>query len=124
MTRQRIRPSLKRSVYADCPYCRGHGQVKTTESMSLEVMRLLQLAAHRDYIHRVEVRVAQEVANYLQNKKRGEIARLEESGNLAVVVVGKPDMPPETLDLVCYDNNGNEVKLMPSGPAQAPRSRR
>src|SRR5712692_9253835 len=28
MTRQRIRPSLKRSVYHDCPHCRGGGQVK------------------------------------------------------------------------------------------------
>ncbi len=30
MTRQRIRPSLKRSVYQDCPHCHGTGQVKTT----------------------------------------------------------------------------------------------
>jgi len=29
MTRQRIRPSLKRSVYQDCPHCVGSGQVKT-----------------------------------------------------------------------------------------------
>ena len=29
MTRQRIRPSLKRSVYSDCPCCTGRGVVKT-----------------------------------------------------------------------------------------------
>ncbi len=40
MTRQRIRPSLKRSVYRDCPGCTGAGVVKTAESMALEVMRL------------------------------------------------------------------------------------
>jgi len=28
MTRQRVRPSLKRSVYQDCPHCLGAGQVK------------------------------------------------------------------------------------------------
>ena len=33
MTRQRIRPSLKRSVYADCPCCNGRAVVKTSESM-------------------------------------------------------------------------------------------
>jgi ribonuclease E len=123
MTRQRIRPSLKRSVYADCPYCQGHGQVKTTESMSIEVMRLLQLAAHRDYVARVEVRVAQEVANYLLNKKRREIARLEESGNLAVSIAGAVGVPPEMLEMACLDNNGNEVKLVPTAPAPS-RSRR
>src|SRR5947209_19525944 len=40
MTRQRIRPSLKRSVYQDCRHCSGTGQVKTCESMSIDVMRM------------------------------------------------------------------------------------
>src|SRR5207237_254163 len=40
MTRQRIRPSLKRSIYEDCPQCTGAGVVKTAESMSIDVMRL------------------------------------------------------------------------------------
>ena len=48
MTRQRIRPSLKRSVYEDCPHCTGAGVVKTAESMAIEVMRLLALASHRE----------------------------------------------------------------------------
>src|SRR5205085_3335535 len=82
MTRQRIRPSLKRSVYQDCSHCRGTGQVKTCESMSIDVMRMLQLAAHRQHISRIQVRVQQEVANYLLNRKRKEIARLEETGNI------------------------------------------
>jgi len=33
MTRQRIRPSLKRSAYEACPCCSGTGHVKTAESM-------------------------------------------------------------------------------------------
>src|SRR5207249_9038429 len=64
MTRQRIRPSLKRSVYQDCPHCRSTGQVKTCESMSIDVMRLLQLAAHKESIQRIQVRVAEDVAQY------------------------------------------------------------
>ena len=80
MTRQRIGPSLKRSVYQDCPYCHGMAQVKTCESMSIEVMRMLQLAAHREHVQHIEIRVAEDVASYLLNKKRREIARLEESG--------------------------------------------
>ena len=80
MTRQRIRPSLKRSVYQDCPHCHGTGQVKTCESMSIDVMRMLQLAAHRENIQRIHVRVQEDVANYLLNRKRKEITRLEESG--------------------------------------------
>jgi ribonuclease E len=121
MTRQRIRPSLKRSVYQDCPYCHGMAQVKTCESMSIDVMRMLQLAAHRDHVHHVEIRVADDVASYLLNKKRGEIARLEESGNIQVQIRGSTGAPPETLELICYDNNNNEVKLFPSELPVRPR---
>jgi ribonuclease E len=121
MTRQRIRPSLKRSVYQDCPYCHGMAQVKTCESMSIDVMRMLQLAAHRDHVHHIEVRVAEDVANYLLNKKRGEIARLEESGNIQVQIRGASAAPPETLEFICYDNNNNEVKLFPSELPGRPR---
>jgi ribonuclease E len=121
MTRQRIRPSLKRSVYQDCPYCHGMAQVKTCESMSIDVMRMLQLAAHRDHVHHIEIRVAEDVANYLLNKKRREIARLEESGNILVQIRGAAGAPPETLEFICYDNNNNEVKLFPSELPLRPR---
>jgi ribonuclease E len=121
MTRQRIRPSLKRSVYQDCPYCHGMAQVKTCESMSIDVMRMLQLAAHRDHVHRVDIRVAEDVANYLLNKKRREIARLEESGNIQVQIRGSAGAPPEMLEFICYDNNNNEVKLFPSELPVRPR---
>ncbi len=115
MTRQRIRPSLKRSVFEDCPACNGTGQVKTCESMSIDVMRLLQLAAHRQRIIRVQVRVTETVAQYLLNKKRREIAKMEESGAMQVTVLGSPYAAPETLEITCYDSNGSEVKLLPDG---------
>ena len=69
MTRQRTRDSLKKSIFKECPYCLGMAHVKTCESMSLEVMRLLQLAAFREHVKRIEVRVAVDVAGYLQNRK-------------------------------------------------------
>ena len=86
MTRQRIRPSLKKSVYADCPCCSGRGVVKTAESMSIEVVRMLMLASQQPNIARVTVRVNDEVASYLNNRKRREISRLEDEGGH-----GRPD---------------------------------
>jgi ribonuclease E len=148
MTRQRIRPSLKRSVYQDCEHCRGTGQVKTCESMSIDVMRMLQLAAHRPNVHRIEIHVAQDVANYLLNKKRRDIAKLEEARGTQVNIIGwsmpppealeavrRPGGPlplphpsrgvsPETLQFICYDNNNppNIVQTFPY--EEAPRSGR
>jgi ribonuclease E len=114
MTRQRTKPSLKRSVYMDCLHCKGAGLVKTTESMSIEVLRMMQLAAHHEYVERIEVRVTEDVAAYLQNRKRREIMDLENSGEIAVNVHGIHGAPPEFLEFLCLDKNGNEVKALPS----------
>ncbi|MER3440010.1 MAG: ribonuclease E [Gemmataceae bacterium] len=110
MTRQRIRPSLKRSIYEDCPCCHGTGQVKTTESMSIEVMRLLQLAAHKKVYVRIHVHVCESVAQYLLNRKRRELAALEQSAGLQITVFSVPHAPPETLDILCYDASGAETR--------------
>ena len=88
MTRQRIRPSLKRSVYHGLPLLPGRGVVKTPESMAIEVVRMLILAAQRPQIARVTVTVAADVADYLNNRKRHELARLESEGKMTVQVVG------------------------------------
>ncbi|HZZ28687.1 MAG TPA: Rne/Rng family ribonuclease [Pirellulales bacterium] len=115
MTRQRIRPSLKRSVYKDCPACSGTGVVKTAESMAIEVVRLLMFAAQREGVARVSVTVAEDVANYLHNKKRREIAHLEDQGNMTIQVYGKEEAAPEHLVIECFDSAGREIKL-PLGP--------
>ena len=123
MTRQRTRQSLKRSVYQDCPHCHGMAQVKTCESMSLEVVRLLQLAACREGVTRIEVRVAPAVADYLLNKKRREIAKLEESGAM-VHIQGTPGAPAELLEFQCLDKNNNEVRVLPQEAPPPMRHRR
>src|SRR5688572_21068988 len=77
LTRQRMRPSLKRSIYFDCPHCKGAGLVKTPESMSLDVMRRLAIAANDLKVARVELSCCPEVAFYLLNRKRAQISELE-----------------------------------------------
>lgn len=112
MTRQRIRPSLKRSIFEDCPWCHGTGQIKTAESMSLEIMRLLQLAAHRTEIRRVVLRVAEPVAHYLLNRRRKNISSLEERRNMQILIHIVPNQPPDFLEMQCLDSQGAEVKLL------------
>ena len=110
MTRQRIRPSLKRSVFKDCPDCGGTGVVKTAESMAIETVRLLILASQQDGIARVTATVSDDVATYLNNKKRRELARLEDDHGIVVQIVGREGVPPEHLLMECYDGNGREIR--------------
>lgn len=111
MTRQRIRPSLKRSVFKDCPGCSGTGVVKTAESMAIEVIRLLILAAQMEAIGKITVTVADEVATYLNNKKRRELSKLEDDWNIQLQVFGLEDATPEHLLIECHDESGRELKF-------------
>jgi ribonuclease E len=111
MTRQRIRPSLKRSVYRDCPACRGTGVVKTAESMCIEVMRLLILAVQRPEIAAISVTVADDVAIHLNNRKRRDLARLEEDTSKALQIIGVKGVSPEHLIVECRDEEGREVRF-------------
>jgi len=111
MTRQRIRPSLKRSVYGDCPCCSGRGVVKTAESMAIEVVRMLMLASQQPNVSRVTVRVNSEVASYLNNKKRREIMKLEDDAQMVVQILSHEGAFPEHLQVECRDNEGRELNL-------------
>ncbi len=111
MTRQRIRPSLKRSVYKECPSCCGSGQVKSAESMSIEVVRKLMMAAQTERVARVTVRVEEEVGVYLNNRKRRELARLEDDYKVEVIVTGQEGISPEFLEITCFDSNGRPLRF-------------
>jgi ribonuclease E len=117
MTRQRIRPSLKRSIYEDCHHCGGAGVVKTAESMAIDVMRLVALATHRQEIRRIVISVHPTVASYLSNRKRKEITRCETECNMTIQIGFEEHAPAERLKIECYDANGNEVRLTPAPPA-------
>jgi len=64
------------------------------------------------------VTVHAEVANYLLNRKRKELARLEEQGKLEVQITGQSGVSPDTCTFKCLDQNGNEVRLIPQQPAR------
>jgi ribonuclease E len=113
MTRQRIRPSIKRSVYKECPSCGGTGQVKSAESMAIEVIRKLLMRAQTDQVSRITVMVEEEVANYLNNRKRRDLVQLEQENNVEVLVVSGEGLSPEYLKIDCVDANGREMRLAP-----------
>jgi ribonuclease E len=111
MTRQRIRPSLKRSAYKDCPCCNGSAVVKTPESMAIDVMRLLIVIAQKPAVVQVRVSVSPDVADYLNNRKRHDLAQLEDDGSMTVEIVSIEHAGPEHLVFECWDAEGREVKF-------------
>ena len=109
MTRQRIRPSVGRSTFQQCPYCHGTGAVKSVENMALEILRTLILASEADSIHLIEVGVESAVADCLNNKMRDKIIELEKTGNVQVQIRSKFGVSPEYSDVRYFNEAGQEV---------------
>ena len=72
---------------------------------------MLQLAAHRDNIHRIQVRVQTDVAHYLLNRKRKDVSHLEESGQIQVDVTAVPYAIPGALWIAAEDIDRREGEL-------------
>lgn len=109
MTRQRIRPSLKRSVFQECPCCKGGGVVKSVESMALDIIRLLTVIAQAANVAKARVTVTDEVCEWITNRKRADLQRLEEEGNMEILIRGDASVWPEHVDLQCYEASGRHV---------------
>src|SRR5918993_885002 len=117
ITRQRMRPSLKRSIYFDCPHCKGAGLVKTPESMSLDVMRRLAMAAHHEKVTRIELAVCPDVSFYLLNKKRRSLAALEQETAKKILVRHDQTLGLDEMKLDLFDARDGLVVIEELGLA-------
>ncbi len=111
MTRQRQRASMQRSLYSDCPACKGTGLIKTPETMMLDVMRLIQLAIHHNTVHRLKVTVSPDVGLHLLNRKRRALAQLEEELGKIVVIQVDQSLAVEAHRFEAEDVRGRHVVL-------------
>jgi len=111
LTRQRMRPSLQSSTYLKCPHCGGSGVIKSLESHSIEIMRLLFLAGARGDIRRVELSVSPEVERFLQNQKRGIISELEAESGKQVIINADPNCAGANYNMACYNEHGSMVRF-------------
>ena len=87
MSRQRLRPSLGETRSEVCPRCNGQGSIRSIESLSLSIMRLMYEEASKDMTGEVRALVPVTVAAFLLNEKRDEINAIEEREKVRVMVI-------------------------------------
>ncbi|HEY5790996.1 MAG TPA: ribonuclease E, partial [Gammaproteobacteria bacterium] len=92
MSRQRLRPSLGESSQIVCPRCSGQGTIRDVESLSLSVLRMIEEEAMKDSTGRVLAQLPVEVATFLLNEKRANLARIEERHDISVLVIPNPNL--------------------------------
>jgi ribonuclease E len=111
LTRQRMRPSLRSSTYLTCNHCQGTGVIKSFESQSIEILRMVRVAAAKKEISRIELTVPVDAANFLQNKRRSAIAQIEEETAKEIEI--RPDLfgNSSKQQVVGYDERGSVVRF-------------
>ena len=77
ISRQRLRPAAAATSYTACPMCEGHGLVRTTESAALVALRKIHHRVAQGDVAALRASLPPEVAVYLLNQKREDLAQLE-----------------------------------------------
>ncbi len=86
MSRQRIRTGVLEGSSVVCPHCAGAGTVRSTASVAVHVMRVLEDALIKSASHDVILRTRTDIALYILNQKRSLLRLVEERFGVAVTV--------------------------------------
>ena len=86
MSRQRIRTGVLEGSTVQCPHCLGAGVVRSTSSIALHVLRVLEDALIKSSTHDMVVRTRTPVALYILNQKRAHLRDLERRFGVAIFV--------------------------------------
>jgi ribonuclease E len=109
LTRQRLGPSLKQSYFNRCVRCDGLGVVQSEESLSLKIMREVQRASADANVAHIEAVVPPEVAHFLLNRQRIEIARVEAETGKTVVIRADAEIGAGKGTVHCTNSRGAPV---------------
>lgn len=110
MTRQRLHESLSTSLLEDCPYCKGHGQVKTTLTMSVELQRRLSSILQRGKPDQKDliVIVHPEVLTRLRTEDGEHLVDLERKYQARLTFRSDPTYHRE--QIMIANSSGEEIK--------------
>jgi ribonuclease E len=109
MSRQRLRTGVLEASTRQCPHCEGTGLVRTASSSALSALRMLEDEAAQGKGSRLLLRASQEAAIYVLNRKRAELAEIEERYGVAI------DIFPDS------ETEGARMTVEASGPPPAYR---
>lgn len=114
MSRQRLRTGVLEASTRPCPHCEGTGFVRTASSSGISALRLIEDEAARGRGSLLTLRCSQEAAFYVLNRKRADIAEIEDRYGVQVEII--PDEEQE----------GARMSVEANGPppAHAPKFER
>lgn len=107
LSRQRLRPSLGESAHVICPRCSGQGHIRSVESLSLSLLRLMEEESMKENTVQVIAQLPVPAATFLLNEKRQMLAEVEARCGVELVIV--PNEQLETPHYIINRNREGEV---------------
>ena len=92
MSRQRLRPSLEETTSKVCPRCAGQGTIRSTKSLALSILRLVEEEAKKERSAEIRAVVPVTVGTFLLNEKRNAILSIEQRHHARIVILPNADM--------------------------------
>jgi ribonuclease E len=86
MSRQRLRTGVLEASTRPCPHCDGTGLMRTAASAGLSALRIIEDEATRGRGDRILLRAGREAAVYVLNKKRPELAEIEQRYGVSIEI--------------------------------------
>jgi ribonuclease E len=111
ITRQRMRPSLRKAHFAECPTCAGHGEIRLPDSVAADALRRVGSLLAHERIRRVELVVPVRVASVLLSGRRRQLARLERDFDKRVDVRISEALGLDRFDVYAYDDRNADVEI-------------
>lgn len=116
ITRQRVGPGLKRTVFMQCPHCKGAGWSRTVLSKALSVLREVRALLHLKGYSVLQVFCAPAVTDYLVNYKRRQTLDLEDAVGKSVVFRPEASYPIDVVHYRFLTGDGQEARVViPAG---------
>lgn len=111
MTRQRLHESLSDAMYEECPHCKGHGQIKTPLTMSVELQRRLSSIMSRlpEHDRDVLVVIHPDVMQRLRTSDDQILVELERKYQARMTFRTDPNYTREQF-LIANAKTGDEIK--------------
>ncbi|MFC3713177.1 ribonuclease E/G [Sphingoaurantiacus capsulatus] len=119
MSRQRLRTGVLEASSHTCPVCEGAGIVRTSSSAALGALRGLEAEMVKGKCCEFTLRAGTEVAVYILNRKRNDLAELENRYGVTIEVM--PDSEMASPHFAIEAAGGPPSKPVPtSAPLPAP----
>lgn len=84
LSRQRLHSSFIETSYSPCPYCKGKGVIRSTESVSIHTLHVLEEESLKRRFSELHMTVPPATALYVLNHKREDLHKIETEYNVKI----------------------------------------